>query len=634
LKKVSEGLNQPLANCASSKSQPLNQKRRIFIRARRFWLDSKAFLEKTRKLTLQIVESFIPLFLLLSVGLAIYDFGFKSFWSNSPLVNLWMGIFLNILIAIMGLRLLLDMFKPRKKWVRIFNVFGWVFILFLAYFVLPQKIAADPFSRNFLVLKIVLYSGVLLALAVEISYLLQFIYKGTVSPALLFVGSFFFLIFLGAFFLKLPNATTGHLSALDALFTATSAVCVTGLVVVDTATQFTTFGKLIIMVLIQIGGLGIMTFAGLFAYAVTGGSSIKSRMAFRDVMSGREISNIMKFVYQVVVVTFLFEAIGAVSIYFSIDDQLFPRQLDKLFFCVFHAISAFCNAGFSTYSNGLYEPVIRFNYALQFFIALLIILGGMGFPIVFNLSRYIKIKIINLFYFLAKSSKRIYFPRVINLNSRLALVVSVTLLILGFIAFLVFEHDASLTEHPTWVGKLVTSFFGSVTPRTAGFNTIDMASISLPMLMIYILMMWIGASPGSTGGGIKTTTAGLAVLNMVSVLKGKDRTEFFRSEISHASTRRAFAVIFMSLLFIGLSVFLITVNDSEMGLIKIAFEAFSAFSTVGLSLGITADLAPMSKTVLMVTMFVGRVGAVTLMVTFIRQTRTLNYRYPKEEVTL
>jgi trk system potassium uptake protein len=612
----------------------LDQKRRIFIRTRRLWLDSKVFFENTRKLTLPIIESIIPLFLFLSVALAIYDFGFKSFWSNSPLVNIWMGIFLNILIVTMALRLLLDLFKPRKKWVRIFNVFGWAFVLFLAYYVLPQKIAADPFSQKFLVLKIVLYAGVLMGFAVEISYLLQFIYKGTVSPALLFVGSFFFLILLGAFFLKLPNATTRHLSALDALFTSTSAVCVTGLIVVDTATQFTTFGKLIIIVLIQIGGLGIMTFAGLLAYAVTGASSIKSRLAFKDVMSGREISNIMKFVYQVIVVTFLFEAIGALSIYFSIDEDLFPRQLDRLFFSIFHAISAFCNAGFSTYSQGLYEPVVRFNYTLQFFLALLIILGGMGFPIVFNLARYIKIRFINLFYFLARNSKRVYFPRVINLNSRLALVVSLTLLILGFIAFLVFEHDASLTEHPSLVGKLVTSFFGSVTPRTAGFNTIDMTSISLPMLMIYILMMWIGASPGSTGGGIKTTTAGLAVLNMVSVLKGKDRTEFFRSEISHASTRRAFAVIFMSLLFIGLSVFLITVNDSEMGLIKIAFEVFSAFSTVGLSLGITHDLAPMSKAVLMITMFVGRVGTVTLMVAFVRQTRTLNYRYPKEEVTL
>jgi Trk-type K+ transport system membrane component len=146
--------------------------------------------------------------------------------------------------------------------------------------------------------------------------------------------------------------------------------------------------------------------------------------------------------------------------------------------------------------------------------------------------------------------------------------------------------------------------------------------------------MWVGASPGSTGGGIKTTTAGVALLNVASVLRGKDRTEFFRSEISHQSIRRAFAVIIMSLLFIGVAVFLIAVNDSEKGLIKIAFEAFSAFSTVGLTLGITPNLSEFSKVVLIITMFVGRVGTITLLVAFIRQSKQLYYRYPKEEITL
>jgi Trk-type K+ transport system membrane component len=158
--------------------------------------------------------------------------------------------------------------------------------------------------------------------------------------------------------------------------------------------------------------------------------------------------------------------------------------------------------------------------------------------------------------------------------------------------------------------------------------------MTLPTVMIYLLLMWIGASPGSTGGGIKTTTAGVALLNVASVLRGKDRTEFFRSEISHQSVRRAFAVIVMSLLFIGVTVFLLSINDSDKGLIKIAFESFSAFSTVGLSLGITPNLSDFSKFILIITMFVGRVGTVTLLVAFIRQSKQLYYRYPKEEITL
>jgi Trk-type K+ transport system membrane component len=219
------------------------------------------------------------------------------------------------------------------------------------------------------------------------------------------------------------------------------------------------------------------------------------------------------------------------------------------------------------------------------------------------------------------------------LNSRLALVVTGALLLIGFISYILFEQSATLAQHPTITGKIVTAFFGSVTPRTAGFNTVDLTTMTLPMIMIYLLLMWIGASPASTGGGIKTTTAGVAFLNMISILKGKDRTEFFNSEISFQSTRRAFAIIIISLLVIGMIVFGISVNDSDKGLINIAFEAFSAFSTVGLTLGITPQLSSVSKLILILAMFIGRVGAITLLVILIRQSKQLYYRYPKEDIT-
>lgn len=607
--------------------------KRVFIKARRWWLDIRSILFQAQQSLLQLCGVLIPLLLSVAIGIAIYDFGFKPFWSNNDEINLWLRVILDMLVVVTGLRLLLDLFKKKKRWVRVLTVGGWVFLIALAFYVLPAKVRADTTLNRFLVLKVLLYAGIVFAFLIELSYLLQFLYRGSVSPALIFVGSFFFLVLLGAFLLKLPNATTTRLSSVDALFTATSAVCVTGLIVVDTATAFTTFGKVIILLLIQVGALGIMTFAGMFAFAVTGASSLKSRLAFRDVMSGKEISNIMSFVYRVVAVTFLFEAIGAICIYFSVPDAVFPRPLDKLFFSVFHSVSAFCNAGFSTLTLGLYEPVIRYNYTMQIFLSLLIILGGMGFPIVFNLARFFRVRLVNLFFRLTGNSKRLYFPRLINLNSRLALVVSAFLLLTGFVAYFFFEQNNTLLDHPTPEGKIVTSFFGAVTPRTAGFNTVDMAALSLPTIMIYLLLMWIGASPGSTGGGIKTSTFGVAVLNMISILRGKDRSEAFRSEISHHSIRRAFALIFLSLLFIGLSVFFITIYDSDKGLIKIAFESFSAFSTVGLSLGITDKLSSFSKVVLMVTMFVGRVGTVTLMVAFIRQSSQLHYRYPKEEIT-
>ncbi|HZG26700.1 MAG TPA: potassium transporter TrkG, partial [Chitinophagaceae bacterium] len=262
----------------------------------------------------------------------------------------------------------------------------------------------------------------------------------------------------------------------------------------------------------------------------------------------------------------------------------------------------------------------------------LVILGGMGFPIVFNMYRYFKIKTSNLICRIKGAGETQHLPSLIFLNSRLALAVSVVLLLIGFVAYLLFEQGATLQQHPTWTGKIVTSFFGSVTPRTAGFNTVDLTKMNLSTIMIYLLLMWIGASPASTGGGIKTTTAGVAILNMMSILRGRDRTEFFKSEISHNSVRRAFAIIILSLLLIGVSIFFVSINDSDKGLITIAFEVFSAFSTVGLTLGITPSLSVYSKVVLMITMFVGRVGMLTLLVAFIKQSRQLYYRFPKEDI--
>lgn len=608
-------------------------KKRLVIKIRRLWIDIRQFFFQTQKWLLQGCSIFIPLLLVIAVGLIIYDFGFKPFWSNHAEINRWLQVVLNALVCLTGLRLLLELFQKKKKWVRILTIAGWFFIAFLAFYLLPEKVSADTAINRFLVLKVALYASLILVFFVELSYWLQFVYYQTISPALLFVGSYFFLILLGAFLLKLPNATTARLSSVDAFFMSTSAVCLNGLSVVDIGTQFTNLGKLIILVLIQVGALGIMTFAGLFAFAVTGASSLKTRLAFRDLLSGKEISNIMVFVYQVVIVTFLFEAIGAFSIYVSLPDDLFIRPIDKLFFSVFHSVSAFCNAGFSTYTIGLYEPVLRYNYSLQFSIALLVILGGIGFPIVFNLSRFFKIKLLNTFFFITRNPKRIYFPKLISLNSRLALVVTAWLIVFGFLAYFVFERNDTLLEHPTLGGKLMTSFFASITPRSAGFNTVDISALSLPTIMTYLLLMWIGASPGSTGGGIKTTTFGVAVLNMVSILKGKDRSEFFRSEVSHQSIRRAFALIFLSLLFMGIAVFLLSIYDSDKGFIRIAFESFSAFSTVGLSMGITSELTTFSKVVVTIVMFVGRVGTLTLLVALIRQTKTLYYRYPKEDIT-
>jgi trk system potassium uptake protein TrkH len=202
----------------------------------------------------------------------------------------------------------------------------------------------------------------------------------------------------------------------------------------------------------------------------------------------------------------------------------------------------------------------------------------------------------------------------------------------GFSLYFLFEYNASLKDHPTLFGKLVTSFFGSVTPRTAGFNTVDMSKLSLPIIMIYLFLMWVGASPSSTGGGIKTTTIAVAYLNFRTIIHGRNRTEVYRTQISETSINRAFALIMLSLFIIGMTVLLISIYDSDKGILNIAFESFSAFSTVGLSLGITPGLSEVSKVVLISTMFIGRVGALTLLIAFINQHKDRAYQYPVEEI--
>ena len=589
--------------------------------------------KRMTELLLHYCNLLIPFLLLFAFLLVMYDLGFKTFRSVNDNLVTGLKVLLIGLSILMGLRFLLELFSVKRLKARIFNLVIWLIVLFLLAKVMDLQAEGLLVNTNrFLLNKILVNVLVILVFFIEISSVLQLIYRRGVNPALLFISSFVFLIVMGTILLYLPNATSIDISPLDAFFTATSAVTLTGLMVVDSG-SFTTFGLVIILLLIQIGGFGIMTFAGLLAYAVSGGASFRSQLAFREMMNRDRISNIIRFVYQVIIVTIFFEAIGAIFIYFSMDASLFERKLDMVFFSIFHAVSGFCNAGITTLSYGLYEPSIRFNYPLQLTIAMLIILGGMGFPIVFNLYGYIRIKAKNIYRKIFKIPMRDHIPRLININSRLALVVTGILIVIGLVSYIIFEQGATLRQHPTFIGKLVTSIFGAVTPRTAGFNTVDMAVLSFPTVMIYMLLMWIGTSPGSMGGGIKTTTIGVAVLNVLSVIQGKDRTEFSGAEISHRSIRRSFAIILISFAIIGIAIFLISIFDSDKGLLKIAFEAFSAFSTVGLSLGITADLSHLSKIVLILSMFIGRVGVLTIFIAFVQQSQQLYYRYPKEEIT-
>jgi len=517
----------------------------------------------------------------------------------------------------------------RIKKVFAFDLLTILFTVFLFYIHL--------FNRNSFAQHPILTLTIWIELAVFLSFVREFSsikinYKRTVlNPAQLFVISFLVIIIFGALLLMLPNATHNGISFLDALFTATSAVCVTGLIVVDTSTYFTEIGHVIIMVLIQIGGLGILTFASYFGYFFKGGSSYENQLVLGDMVSSKKLGEVFSILKYILLITFGIEFFAGLFIFFSLDSQYFNSLYDQLFFSAFHSISAFCNAGFSTMTNGLYETEFRFNYFLQMIIILTFVLGGLGFPITVNIVTYIKYRVRKLFSF--GKNKVAYRPWALNLNSRITLITTISLSVIAFLAFYIIEYNNTLAEHQG-IGKVVTALFGATTPRTAGFNTINTAEMLFPTTILILFLMWVGASPSSTGGGIKTSTLAIATLNILSLAKGKSRIEVFKREIAEISVRRAFATISLSLIVIGLGIVLLTIFDSKNDLMSIAFECFSAYSTVGLSLGITGSLSDASKFVLIAIMFIGRVSVLTIVIAIFKKIKHQNYRYPTEEITI
>lgn len=577
------------------------------------------------------MKNYLPFIALFAVVLTIAGFGFQLTVSNTLLAIISIPLFI---AAIVGLYIHNFHSKNTKKTSVVivdlccFITYG--FVLFLCFAVITGYEGWPIMTEN---IKGFVTIAIFLFFVREISEVTLSLKKIEINPAQLFVVSFLFIILLGTVLLLLPNATNENFSLVDALFTSTSAVCVTGLIVVDTGSHFTVFGQSVIMILIQLGGLGIMTFASYFSYFFRGGATYENQMLLKDMTNSQKIGEVFKTFKKIILITFLIETIGAISIYFSINNSDGYTFSEQVFFSVFHAVSGFCNAGFSTLPDSLYTEAFRFNYSLHLIIAFLFIVGGLGFPIVFNLVKYLKYLFINRVLKIFAISKTKYIPWVLNINSRIVLLTSLVLTVFGTLFFYIIEYNNTLSEH-SGIGKFVTAFFGAVTTRTAGFNTVDTSALGFSTIMIVFLLMWIGASPGSTGGGIKTSTFAIATLNFMSLARGKERIEIFRREISETSVRRAFAIISLSLLVIGLSIFLIATFDPDKDLLTIAFESFSAYSTVGLSLGITSSLSAPSKIVIIFVMFIGRVSMLTILIAVMKKVAYKDYRYPNEDILI
>lgn len=442
------------------------------------------------------------------------------------------------------------------------------------------------------------------------------------NPALMLAVSFLFIIMVGSGMLLMPRCIQQgvHLSWIDSLFTATSAVCVTGLTTIDVPSTFTSFGQLVIMLLIQIGGLGVMTITSFFALFFMGNTSIYNQMQVQDMVSSKSLASLWSTLLNIFGFTALIELAGAVMIFLNIHGSIDLSIRQELFFSLFHSVSAFCNAGFSNYQEGMSTPVLMEDHCwLYIILALLIILGGIGYPVLVNLKMAV-----------LKNKKG---RRVFDLNTKVVLRTTALLIVLGTVFIGCFEWDNTFAGMPIRE-KLTQAFFNAVSPRTAGFISVDLNSMCIQSIFIYTILMWIGGASQSTAGGVKVNAFAVAILNIRAIIHGTTRVEFAGRELSSDSIRRANAAVFTSLLVLALFVFLITLNEPDQSLKAIVFECVSAFATVGSSLGLTSELHDTSKLLIVVLMFIGRVGLVTMAQGLLKQYKNQNYQLPQDSITI
>lgn len=440
------------------------------------------------------------------------------------------------------------------------------------------------------------------------------------QPTQIMVLGFATIIVIGALLLNLPIATQSgeSIGFLDALFTATSAVCVTGLVVVDTATYWSIFGQVVIIGLIQIGGLGFMTATTLFALLIKKKINLRERLLIQESLNQGDLSGLVKLTRYVIIMTLTVEGIGALLL-----STVFIPQFGLgrgIWYSIFHAISAFCNAGFDLMGSvsGPFSSLTAYvnNFTLTMTISILIILGGIGFPVMLDIIK------------MRKFSK-------FNLHSKIALISTAILIPIGtiFMFFVEFNNPDTLGKLD-FGGKLLASFFQSVTARTAGFNTIDLSLMHQASIFIMIILMFIGASPASTGGGIKTTTLATLILAVKSFVYDKSDIEVFGRRVENSTVRKSLGIFVLGITVVVFGMLVISLSEPHFTLVDVGFEVVSAIATVGLSIGGSPSLSIIGKIFIMIFMFMGRVGSLTILMAIsskgMKKHQTI--RYPEGKI--
>ena len=576
--------------------------------------------------------------LLLIVGV-VYEHGFPlSATDISHLKILYKAVWIIFLIDV-TLHIFLEYKGTKKNFRKLAWILSWLLYLTLVpvIFHRPDEEGAILYVWDFLGSKLYHIPLLLLFSFLNLSNGLVRLLGRRTNPSLILAVSFFVIILIGTGLLLLPRCTVEGvvLSWVDALFTSTSAVCVTGLVPVDVSATFTPMGLTVIILLIQVGGLGVMTLTSFFAMFFMGNTSLYNQLVVRDMVSSNSLGSLLSTLLYILGFTMVIEGAGMVSIWLGIHGTLGMSLEEELAFSAFHSISAFCNAGFSTLPGNLGNPMVMTGHnSLYISVSLLIILGGIGFPILVNFKDIVLYHLRRFWKFVRTLKlDRHKKQHLYNLNTKIVLIVTLLLLVLGTLAVAAFEWNGSFAGMSV-ADKWTQAFFNATCPRTAGFSSVDLTSLSVQTILIYIFLMWIGGAAQSTAGGVKVNAFAVVVLNLIAVLRGTERVEVFGRELSHDSIRRSNATVVMTLGVLFLFIFVLSILEPKMSVMTLTFECVSALSTVGSSLNATPLLRDESKLLVALLMFVGRVGLITLMLGIVKQKKNTKYRYPSDDIII
>jgi len=583
----------------------------------RFKLHIVEYFERIKKI-LGICSFIVAIFALVAIG---YYHGFYIDISQKKIIHQ----IVTYSLAFYALKYLILLLYSihRKQYLRENRFQGIILGIVLIYLLVVQIIRFEIGSfenqdiENSYVLFIQFYF--LFVSGVELAKSNELITKLRLGPQGLMMLSFFILIAFGTILLLLPRMTTNGTSFVDALFTSVSASTTTGLCVLSIGTDFTLRGQIIIMLLMQFGGINILTFATFFTtFFARSQGSLKQRHLIKEILSTNKISDSTKLLKDIVFATVLIELLGTMALFiYWRTTGLFASNTETLYYSLFHVISAFTNGGFTLWDDCFMNAAVVHSFVPQMIMLVIMLLGGFGF-----------VFLQDVFSFAAIRERRKYKWKHLKTSSYIIFYTTAIIVVTGTLIFLFLEQNNSLHDKTNFIEKFMSSLFQAINASNAGLNVVDVKQISLPVLILILLLMFIGTSPGSTGGGIKTTTAFVLFKSIIATIRGKKNIEFRKRTIPFEIVDKAYSIVVMSLLLVFISVFFLAIVEPKASFLNLLFESVSAFSTCGLSMGDLSQYSNAGKLILALEMYIGRIGTLTIAFALSKRIKEVQHEYP------